>query len=252
MLIVATIQAGVELYSIPSLLSSSSSPVADANRRPFLLQGPTMFQAFSPNGECVYVHQPNVDVIRCPLLNDQKDDTHNDHEDDQPRSRATKLLFLANSQNVQVLSVSPLGTYLLTWEHWRSLNDNNHKSTALSSSSSSKSLKQDAVNLKVWKADSGTFVWGTVQKNLKREGWLYIQWTFDKMYAMLLTTNELRVCRRDNLAAAAETASATTKAASHNTNSNDNDNDNDNSEITAFGSFVTMAKRLLNTCHGTM
>jgi translation initiation factor 2A len=179
---------GVEVFSIPSSSHPASAP-SPHHPRQFVLRGPTTFQVYSPNGQYVYLHQSNVGVVRCSLSDD----------DDATKQQPTP--FLADSQPVQIMTVSPLGTYLLTWERYRP--------PTATSTAAQEGGGSGPPNLKVWNATTGAFVWGTVQKNLKREGWPYMQWTHDEAFAMLMLSSELRVYRGQDLAALGETKDST-------------------------------------------
>lgn len=146
---------GVELFSVPR---NSEDEVQKATERTFLLKGSTTLQHSSPDGSRVYIHQPSQGVVMCPLNGDGEN----------------KVPFLEDSKGVQMLSSSPKGTYLLSWERLSST-DTEHK------------------NLKIWDSKTGKFLYGFVQKNLRREGWPYVKWSHDEKYAFLMVTNEIRV-----------------------------------------------------------
>lgn len=81
--------------------------------------------------------------------------------------------FLQSTASVQMMDVSPKGTYILTWERYYADKCPN--------------------NLKLWRCDDGTLVAAFAQKALKREAWPYLQFTHDESIAFLLCTNEVRV-----------------------------------------------------------
>ena len=94
------------------------------------------------------------------------------YESNETVTKATAKPFLANTAPVQMFDVSPLGNYLLTWERWSA--DQPH-------------------NLKVWDAQTGDYLAGMTQRNLKREGWPYLQWTHDEQYGLLMASGEVHV-----------------------------------------------------------
>ena len=146
---------GVEVFEVPS---SKNEVVEVKGERSWLLKGPTTLQLLSPDGTRAYVHQSGVGVVMCTL----------------DGSSALIKPLLKDSERVQMLALSPKGTYLVSWER-PSAGD------------------PQQPNLKIWNAVTGDFLHGFVQKNLKREGWPYLHWTHDENYAFLLVTNEIRV-----------------------------------------------------------
>lgn len=152
---------GVEVFQV----SSSTSSTDSKKDRQFLVQGATTLQCVSPDGSRLYVHKPSVGVIMCRL-------------DQESSSSSTVSPFLANSQRVQMLAVSPKGTHLVSWE---------------------RPSEEQPNNLKVWNAETGEFLVGFHQKVLKREGWPYLHWTHDEAWAFLQVSNEVRVYKGDSL-----------------------------------------------------
>ena len=126
--------------------------------RQFVLKGATTLQTYSPDGSVVYVHQSSVGVIKIALT-------------ESGSSSVVVSPFLQDTKNVQMLSASTKGTYLLTWER----------------------MQGEEPNMKIWEAATGKFLHGFAQKNLKREGWPYVRWSYDERFAFLMTTNEIRV-----------------------------------------------------------
>jgi translation initiation factor 2A len=154
---------GIELFPIPR---KGAERFEKAQAREFLLAGPSTLQHFAPDGSCVYVHQPSHGVVKCLI-------------DGSPNNeRLKEEPFLKDSQGIQMLSTSPKGTYLLTWERF---------------SAAEPQQQVQVPNLKVWDAQTGAFLHGFIQKSLKRESWPYLQWTHDEKYAFLNATNEIRV-----------------------------------------------------------
>ncbi|KAI2513183.1 Eukaryotic translation initiation factor eIF2A [Fragilaria crotonensis] len=153
---------GIEIFPIPR---KGEEKIDKAQDREFLLEGPSTLQHFSPDGSCVFVHQPSHGVVKCPL-------------DGSPSTERVKEPFLKDSQAIQMLCTSPKGTYILTWERL---------------SAADPQQQEQAPNLKVWDGNTGAFLHGFIQKSLKRESWPYLQWTHDEKYAFLNTTNEIRV-----------------------------------------------------------
>jgi translation initiation factor 2A len=155
-------KAGVEVFTVPR---KDSDAIEKPTERRFLLEGVTTLQHFAPDGSRVFLHQPAHGVVMCAL----------------DGTGEKKTPFLENSQGVSMLSSSPKGTYLLTWER-------------LSSTS------PEQPNLKVWNSKTGAYLHGFVQKNLSRDSWPYLQWTYDEKFAFLLVTNEIRVYEGDAFA----------------------------------------------------
>lgn len=150
---------GVELFEVPA---KASDDIIKSEERKFLIEGSTTIQEFTPDGSCVFLHQPKNGVSMCNLIGE----------------REVKVPFLERSQGVQIMCCSPKGTYLLTWERLSSTNP-------------------EQPNLKIWDAKTGVFLHGFVQKNLRKESWPYVQWSHDEKYAFLLVTNEIRVYEGD-------------------------------------------------------
>lgn len=148
---------GIEVFSVASdrEKESSMSPSAD---RTFLLKGETSFQSVLPDGSAMLVHRPDKGIFKVDL--DGNETNQNE-------------AFFANSSKVQIMDVSPQGSYLLTWE--RGSNDESEN------------------NLKVWSTATGECVTGFRRKSINRSSWPYLQWTHDEKFAFLLTTNEIRV-----------------------------------------------------------
>jgi translation initiation factor 2A len=149
---------GIEVFEIPSERDLESS-IASASSRRFLLQGNTSFQAVLPDGSAVLVHRPDKGNLKLNL-----NSSNNNNDADKP--------FLEATARVQIMDVSPQGTFLLTWE---------------------RAQEGDTPNMKVWSIATGKCVMGFRQKTLRRDSWPYLQWTNDEQFAFLLATNEIRV-----------------------------------------------------------
>ena len=158
---------GVELFSLPSERKEESG-ITKRTTREFLFKGTTTFQTLHPKGKCAFVHRPDVGIFKLSLQNAPGGASSNPTEP-----------FLKDTGRVQIMDVSPQGTYLLTWERPK---------------------EGDTPNLKVWSSETGDCVAGFRQKVLKKEAWPYLQWTHDESFAFLFTTNELRVFPGDKFA----------------------------------------------------
>jgi translation initiation factor 2A len=134
------------------------SPPKSADRK-FLLKGETSFQSLLPDGSAVLVHRLDKGILKVDL----RGDLSNENADP----------FFAQTSRVQIMDLSPKGTYLLTWERGSSDESEN--------------------NMKVWNTSTGECVTGFRRKMINRSSWPYLQWTHDEKFAFLLTTNEVRV-----------------------------------------------------------
>jgi translation initiation factor 2A len=148
---------GVEVFSVPSERAEEAS-IQKRENREYLFKGNTSFQALHPHGSAVFVHRPDKGIFKLTLGSGATNDT--------------ETPFIADSARVQIMAISPQGSYLLTWE---------------------RAKEGDIPNLKVWNTESGNLVIGFRQKSLSRDSWPYVQWTFDEKFAFLLGTNEVRV-----------------------------------------------------------
>jgi translation initiation factor 2A len=156
--LLARSKTGIELFAVPSQPDESVPPGRT------LVEGSTAFLKTAPDGSCAYAQLSGVGVIRIEL--------DNDNSQDAVVKKGNAKAFLENSTTIQVLEISPKGSYLLTWE---------------------RPTESQPNNLKVWDASTGTCLMSLPQKALKREGWPYLQWTPDEQFAFLLVTSELRV-----------------------------------------------------------
>lgn len=149
----------VELYTLPDTSSTSqqtSTPKTKGGTT--LYNGKTTFHLLSPTGNCAYLHDANVGLIRCEFNGS---------------STATTATtpFLQNSKAIQLAKCSPRGTYLLTWERPNSSDNNNG-------------------NLKVWDASTGSFLRGF---SCKKATLTTLQWTHDESLIFHLVTNEVHI-----------------------------------------------------------
>jgi translation initiation factor 2A len=149
---------GVEIFTVPSERSEESSiSISKREKREFIFKGISTFHSILPDGSAAFVHRPEAGIFKLSL-----DGSMNDGNSP----------FLKETARVQIMDVSPQGTFLLTWE---------------------RAQAGDKPNLKVWDSQTGDFVIGFRQKALKREAWPYIQWTNNESFAFVMGTNEIRV-----------------------------------------------------------
>jgi translation initiation factor 2A len=95
-----------------------------------------------------------------------------DEDDTSNSTTAATTPFLKETGRVQIMDISPQGTYLLTWE---------------------RPPEGETPNLKLWSSATGELVAGFRQKVLRKDNWPYLQWTHDESFAFLLGTNEIKV-----------------------------------------------------------
>ncbi|KAG7358368.1 translation initiation factor eIF2A [Nitzschia inconspicua] len=150
---------GVEVFSVPSERDQESS-ITTATTRNFLFKGPTTSQALLPDGSAVLVQRPDQGIFKLDLTANTTAET------------TTTPFFQQSTSRVQIMDVSPQGTFLLTWE---------------------RAQEGETPNLKVWRISDGALVIGFRQKSLSRDSWPYLQWTNDEKLAFLHCTNEVRV-----------------------------------------------------------
>ena len=148
---------GVEIYSVTS---NRDETMQKASERSFLVKGGTAAQTLAPDGSCVFILLTGHGVVKVPLDGVAETITTN------------TPTFLQNSSTIQMMDISPKGSYLLTWQRATDAEPN---------------------NLKIWSAKTGDFLTGFPQKGLKREGWPYVQWSAEETLAFLMTTNEVRI-----------------------------------------------------------
>jgi translation initiation factor 2A len=147
---------GVEVFSVPSERDQEGSITASTARN-FLLKGSTTSQAVLPDGSTVLVHRPDQGIFKLDLTTE---------------TASATPFFQESTARVQIMDVSPQGTFLLTWE---------------------RAQEGESPNLKVWRISNGELVIGFRQKSLSRDAWPYLQWTEDEKLAFLHCTNEVRV-----------------------------------------------------------
>lgn len=156
---------GLEIFEVPER-RTDTVPAAPAERQ-FLLKGSTTLQLAACSGDAAYIHMVGHGIVKVDLATAAAAAASSD-----PVTKVNTPPFLKGTAKVQMLHQSPSGAYLLTWERWY----------------------EDATeNLKLWNAETGQQLAGFTQKGLKREAWPYLQWTADEEYALLMTTNEVRV-----------------------------------------------------------
>lgn len=152
----------MELYELPDASRQAELSVAKKGGIS-LAKGATTLHSFAPDGSNVLIHQPSVGVIRRDLTGDVT-------------SSVDSAPFLETSKNVQVLTFSPKGSYILTWE---------------------RPIKVDSgappPNLKIWDGKTGVFLHGFHVKMIKKESWPYVKWTHDERTAFHAVTNEIHV-----------------------------------------------------------
>lgn len=148
---------GIELFSVPSERDDEAS-ITKREKREFLLKGITSFQGVLPDGSAAFVHRPDKGIYKLNLGSGAASDT--------------ETPFLQESARVQIMAMSPQGSYMLTWE---------------------RAKEGETPNMKVWSTKTGEYVMGFRQKALSRDSWPYVQWTNDEKFAFLLGTNEVRV-----------------------------------------------------------
>ena len=144
---------GVELFTIPERLTDPVDPPAE---RPFLVKGATTLCQL--DATTAYLHMTGKGIIKCPLTD--------------PPVEQKPEAFFESTKNVQMMDLSPKGTYLLTWERWY------------------EGERED--NLRVWETATGRLAASFTQKALKREAWPNLQWTADENFAALHVTSEVR------------------------------------------------------------
>jgi translation initiation factor 2A len=95
---------------------------------------------------------------------------------------------LENSKGVQFMTFSPKGSYIITWERLGkapSTSDQNDASVTNNNNNNN--------NLKIWDGKTGKYLHGFQMRNMKREQWPPIRWTYDENKAFHLVSNEIHV-----------------------------------------------------------
>ena len=166
----------VELYTLPDTSSSSSSQCTnDDDDAPTkkggitLYKGKTTFHLLNPNGQCAYIHDVNVGLIKCDFSNTSESSNSGE------AAALSKQPFLQQeSKSIQLAKCSPRGSYIVTWER---------PSTATATNNNNG-------NLKVWDASHGTFLHAY---SCKKATLNTVQWTHDEKLLFHLVTNEIHI-----------------------------------------------------------
>lgn len=146
-------KTAVDVYTVPE----RAEDVVEKKVTP-ILQGSTSLLRLLPDGSAAFALLRDVGVVKIGLNPVQAIDK--------------PVAFLPSTASVQMMDVSPSGTYLLTWER----------------------LTDDCPeNLKVWRAADGALLGAFTQKALKREAWPNLQWTHDEQFAFLLVNGQVHV-----------------------------------------------------------
>mmetsp|Transcript_13989 Transcript_13989/g.38677 ORF Transcript_13989/g.38677 Transcript_13989/m.38677 type:complete len:656 (+) Transcript_13989:64-2031(+) len=160
---------GVEIYA---LHGERPEDLKKSNSRPFLCKGATSIPIVSaPDGTHIYIHLTGKGIVKCPIPSDVSSIT-------EPMMFSEP--FFADTKTVQMMDLSPQGSYLLTWQRW---------------------YEEKPNNLKVWETATGRLLAAFPQRNIKRDVWPYLQWTYDESAAVLLATSEVRIYPAANLLA---------------------------------------------------
>ena len=146
----------VELYTVASTTTTtSSSPLSKIilldQTKPCTSTIPI---CNAPDGSFALIHVQNLGIVKCDLKNNTV------NQNFFPPSATT---------SVQMMHLSPLGNYLVTWEKY--------------------STTTNAKNLKLWCVHTGRLMTSFVQKSLSRESWPYLQFTHDELYGCLVINN---------------------------------------------------------------
>jgi translation initiation factor 2A len=109
----------------------------------------------APDGSFALVHVASLGLVQCQLS-----------ESTDASSMVREQFFSEPTAQVQMMDISPLGNYLLTWERYHA--------------------ERCTKNLRVWCTRTGRLLASFPQKSLARESWPYLQWTQDELYAFLV------------------------------------------------------------------
>lgn len=156
-------KAGLEIFATPE---RSSDPIP--TKAQWLLKGYSTFMKCSPDGSHAYVHLNNHGIVRVALKGATSETV----------SKENSPPFFADTSPVQMMDISPKGTYVLTWERWYEDKPN---------------------NMKLWLSATGELITSFTQKALKREGWPYLQFAPDEAFAFLMASGEVRVYTPESL-----------------------------------------------------
>ena len=172
---------GLEVYELDEEQVMNGS-VETTIPRPFLCKGATSIPfVTAPDGSHVYVHLTGHGLVKCAIPESGAAPSNAMSSSDAP-------FFSQDTKGVQMMDLSPNGSYLLTWERW-------HETICPN-------------NLRVWETATGKLVGAFAQRNIKRDSWPYLQWTHDERMAALLTTNEVRFYPATNLSSSSNDPSA--------------------------------------------
>jgi translation initiation factor 2A len=163
----------VELYTLPdtSTAATFSPPSSNTSGGQVLYKGKTTFHLLSPNGNCAFIHDASVGLLKCDLTSSTAATTSS--------SNSSKA-FLENSKSIQLAKCSPRGSFLLTWERPSKDDSNNNNNNG---------------NLKVWDANTGTLL---TSYSCKKATLSTVQWTYDEQFAFHCVTNEIHVYSTNN------------------------------------------------------
>ena len=139
----------------------SSSPITIA-------KGYSSTHCFSQDGSTLLLFMPSIGV---KVIDMNKANSEEEVE---------KASFvLENSKGVQFMTISTLGTYIVTWERPIKVADGDDA--------------PPPPNLKIWSSLSGRFLHGFQMRGIKRHQWPPIRWSHDEKLAFHQVTNELDV-----------------------------------------------------------
>jgi translation initiation factor 2A len=109
----------------------------------------------APDGSFALVHVSSLGLVKCQLA-----------ESTDAASMVREHFFKEPTTQVQMMDLSPLGSYLLTWERYNA--------------------ESCSKNMRVWCTQTGRLLASFTQKSLARESWPYLQWTHDELNAFLV------------------------------------------------------------------
>ena len=161
-----------ELYAVSESTPSSETNSANDNYPIKIANGLSTMHCFSDDGTKLLLYMPSTGVKIVDM-------TKANSEEEVEKSS----IILENSKGVQFMSLSTLGTYILTWE--RPAKAENGENSSSSSSPPS--------NLKIWSSSNGRYLHGFQMKSCKRHQWPPVRWTHDEKIAFHQVTNQLNV-----------------------------------------------------------